>query len=53
MEELIKKLLEPALPRHYTEEELWKAQELLDEYIDGRIKRALDQEFERGEYSRW
>jgi hypothetical protein len=35
------------------EEELTKLEELLDEYIDKRIKDRLDREFDRGAYSRW
>jgi hypothetical protein len=34
-------------------EEMWKLEELLDDYIDKRIEKRLDQEFSRGDYSTW
>jgi hypothetical protein len=36
-----------------TEEEMWNLEEMLDDYIDARIEKRLDQEFSRGDYATW
>jgi hypothetical protein len=46
MEKLLE-ILRIALPN----EERWRLEEALDEYIDARIERRLDMEFNRGDWS--
>jgi hypothetical protein len=49
----MEKILEACFPRlKFTDEEVWKLEELIDEYIDKRIESRLDQEFNRGDWRR-
>jgi len=42
MEEILKLLMQAPARLKLTDEEMWKLEELLDEYIDKRIERALE-----------
>jgi hypothetical protein len=53
MEEILKALALYQASCTKPEELRWKLEELIDDYIDKRIERRLDQEFNRGEYSSW